>query len=175
MNKNFIGLAMIGLVCLIFVISCSKECINKEQNAEIKHFIPTTAHTPEAINSFSPQRVSDLTLIAIALEKYKQKNRSYPISSTHRKWDYAFDEGGEVNLYWIDGLAPDFLPSLPRDPRLNNIRDNQYLYRSDGANYKLIATLPEDCEYVKSKVPQMIDPRRGCKAYGFWTKGAVGW
>jgi hypothetical protein len=51
----------------------------------------------------------------------------------------------------------------------------QYIYNSNGADYKLISNYPEDCDSVKRMNPALIDPTRNCWVYGFWTKGAISW
>lgn len=152
-------------------------CIEKNKNPSANNIIaPTTIHIPEEINSFTPKRVSDLTEIVIALEKYKRTNRSYPISSkAGQQWDRYFTHSNEIRPVWIKGLAPEFIEVLPRDPRMNQNYKHQYAYKSNGANYKLIAFYPEDCDFVKSKLPHLIDPIRDCRAYGFWTAGASNW
>jgi hypothetical protein len=72
-------------------------------------------------------------------------------------------------------LVPEYLEQLPRDPRGNDVPDQQYLYRSDGKDYKLISHSPEDYTFVRASRPELIDPVREGWAYGFWTEGAVGW
>lgn len=121
--------------------------------------------------------VRDLLDIVYALERYKKDHRSYPISSAGTTgWDSVINRAGESRENWIKGLVPDYIEKLPRDPRLLDNSDQQYLYMSNGANYKLIAYNPSNCGAVKNSYPLLIDPkRRGCQAYGFWTKRASRW
>ncbi|MBF0480770.1 MAG: type II secretion system protein GspG [Desulfovibrionaceae bacterium] len=118
-------------------------------------------------------RVSDLTSIKIALEHYYAKNNKYPESIG---FDGIYSYYGESREDWIKGIVPRYLARLPRDPRNNTDPSNQYLYNSNGQDYKLISHHPDDCEKVKLKHPEMIDPVRSpCNAYGYWTKNAANW
>jgi hypothetical protein len=64
-------------------------------------------------------------------------------------------------------------PALPRDPRLSTDPLFQYLYRSDGTDYKLISH--GTCEPFNVSHRWMIDPKRNCFAIGIWTPGAKAW
>lgn len=131
---------------------------------------------PIATSSAPSKSADDLVKIVIALTKYKTDHRSYPISSGQGKnWDGLYSRYGESRNNWIAGLAPDYIVRLPRDPRNSNSDIEQYFYKSDGANFKLIAHHPNDCNEVKKIAPQLVDPKRDCVAYGYWTKKAAGW
>lgn len=121
--------------------------------------------------------VRDLLEIAYALELYKRDHQSYPVSSTGAAgWDGIVNRAGESREDWIEGLVPDYLKKLPRDPRMLEDYEHQYLYMSNGANYKLIAYNPSNCDLVERSYPWLIDPKRkGCQAYGFWTNRASRW
>lgn len=84
-------------------------------------------------------------------------------------------EDGELDSAWIPGLVPDYLDVLPIDPRRSTLANKQYLYLSDGENYKLIAHAAEDAASNAKQRPEMNDPRRMGYAYGIWTPGAVEW
>ena len=121
------------------------------------------------------QRVYDLYNLVVVLKKYKDDHGIYPISSKNGKgWDGLYSKYGESRTDWIKGLAPNYIAQLPRDPRNHTIDVEQYFYLSDGVNFKLISFHPTDCHTVKEKWPKLIDPRRGCGAYGFWTLNAWG-
>jgi len=189
MIKGFNGsrgvavLQKINIILLLFLIISANGCVKKNepclsQTIEklSEPIIPKTTKQPELINSFTPERVVHLSEIATALEKYKLANRSYPISrNSGKEWNAFISSDLSVDPNWIPNLAPMYINELPRDPRKNNIHDNQYLYKSNGAHYKLIAVRPDDCKLVMLRSPEMIDPRRTCKAYGFWTEGAIRW
>jgi Acyltransferase family len=120
-------------------------------------------------------RLADLGRLRAALSAYRQDHGFYPSSGT---WSglYWPDTPGEN---WLPGLVPGYLASLPRDPRHTDIMHAQYIYRSDGHDYKLLAMLPEDCALTVSLNPRLADPARnaanGCIAYGYWTSGAGAW
>lgn len=136
---------------------------------------PTPAQPAPALASLPPgaqQRVGDLTTLKAALANYRIKHGSYPVSP---QWSGVASLWGPSGPAWIPGLAPEFIPSLPRDPRNHENPEEQYIYRSDGKDYKLIAHHPGDCEAIQARLPAMRDPLRKCGAYGFWTPGAAGW
>lgn len=118
------------------------------------------------------KRISDLTQIRNALEAYYQEHGSYPKS---KGFDGFYAAWGESGQDWIKGLVPAYMSELPRDPRQNSNPKEQYFYRSNGKQYKLIAHGVEDCKTVKSINPELIDPKRDCWAYGYWTAGAASW
>jgi hypothetical protein len=121
------------------------------------------------------QRVSDLVKLNTAIAAYRDKNGSYP-HSVNDTWTGRRNAWGPSTDDWIPGLAPAYISKLPRDPRNNEDGTQQYLYMSNGKDFKLISSLPDDCETVKNKRPSMIDPARSpCFAYGFWSAGAAKW
>jgi hypothetical protein len=76
-------------------------------------------------------------------------------------------------------LVPAFINELPRDPRKLEGQFEQYIYMSNGENYKLLAGYPEkDCDVIKQDRPEMMDSVRNkdeqCEAYGYWSAGAKG-
>lgn len=116
--------------------------------------------------------IKDLKKIKRALEMYFNDKKHYPVSTgfdgIHTKW-------GKSGKDWIPELVPDYIDSLPRKQPYTNSNSTQYLYKSDGKDYKLISHCPKDCQKVKEVSPNLIDPRRDCWAYGFWTPGAKEW
>lgn len=129
--------------------------------------------TAATMHCETPVRVQHLTSIRDALVAYHQVHGSYPKSCGG--WDGVHTNWGVSTPDWIPGLVPEYLPCLPRDPRNHDVPDQQYLYNSDGTDYKLISHAPWDEEVVKQKYPGMIDPVRPDWAYGFWTNGAQNW
>lgn len=117
-------------------------------------------------------RIQDLKKIKKALNLYYIKNNAYPKS---KEFDGFYSKWGKSGEFWIDGLVPNYLSSLPRDPRKSKNKEKQYLYKSDGKDYKLIAHSTEDCTKVKIINSTLIDPKRDCWSYGFWTKHAKYW
>ncbi len=121
---------------------------------------------------------SDLQKIRSALESYHAAHGSYPVS---RGWSGEFNPNGylgpgaHAGPDWVPGLVPEYLPRLPQDPRNRLDKRTQYIYRSDGKDYKLIANGAYDCHQISMRFPERIDPARYCIAYGFWTQGARFW
>ena len=114
----------------------------------------------------SERRFADFSSIGAALERYHKDHGAFPLSN------------GSFSLKsdWIPGLVPDYLVAVPRDPRyLSNVQNKQYLYISNGVDYKLIAHAPEDFGFVSKAFPGRVDPRRPGYAYGVWTPGASAW
>lgn len=119
------------------------------------------------------QRVQDLTEIRDALEKYRQVKGSYPLS---QGFDGLYSIWGRSASDWIPGLAPTFIKKLPRDPELSEEKTPQYIYRSNGAGYKLLAHgANASCQIASRLNPELIDPLRKCFAFGYWSEGAQGW
>jgi peptidoglycan/LPS O-acetylase OafA/YrhL len=116
-------------------------------------------------------RVQDLSSIKLLLETYYKENGSYPVADYSSLISSKF----VINENWIPGLVPKYTPALPRDVRKNNIPGEQYLYVSDGREYKLIAHGVDDAGVVEKTFPGLIDPRRPTYSYGFWTPGAEKW
>jgi len=118
-----------------------------------------------------PATLADLKLVVSALEKYKAEKGHYP---GRPSWD-GFSSKYGPGADWIPGLVPEYIPALPRDRRMHNQAQGQYLYRSDGVDFKLIAHGRPDCEKFRSMQPDLVDPKRDCIAVGFWSPGARGW
>ncbi len=122
------------------------------------------------------KRIADLTQLRKALELYYNTNNGYPISPCDSEgcWAGVYSCWGPDTTSYIPGLSA-YVSQMPRDPRNHNNCGEQYIYYSDGVNFKLISHVPEDCTEVKSRYPNLIDPLRDCWAYGYWSPGAVGW
>jgi len=80
-----------------------------------------------------------------------------------------------VNLLLRTCLAPKYIKALPRDPRHNERPDQQYFYQSNGKDFKIISHGNPDCELLRKRRPDMVDPMRDCNAVGLWTAGAKNW
>ncbi|EDN68662.1 hypothetical protein BGP_3145 [Beggiatoa sp. PS] len=61
-------------------------------------------------------------------------HQAYPTSVG---FDGIYTNWGEAKQDWIPCLAPNYLYTLPRDTSNTDQADKQYLYRSDGQDYKL--------------------------------------
>ena len=132
-----------------------------------KRVLPVTTHEYPL-----PVALPDILMIKNALEVYYKKNNAYPVSDgysgLYSKWGYSGPD-------WIKGLAPEYLPKLPRDSRNTDNGDEQYLYFSDGKDYKLLSHIPirSDMLIVRRFYPELLDPARPGWAFGFWTEGAA--
>ena len=94
-------------------------------------------------------RISDLRSIKMALEAYFIENYFYPNSlGGAGVWDGLYSCWGDSFADWMPGLVPEYMGLLPRDPRNHDVCSEQYIYRSDGEDYKLLAHSPIDCEWV---------------------------
>ena len=128
------------------------------------------------VKSYYPIRKIHLTQIKDALEEYHKINEQYPVSSGSGKWfDGLYRGKGKSGGNWIDGLVPEYLLNLPKDPFRSNNVNRQYLYRSDGKDYKLIAVGTRDVDLVSKIDKTFIDPKRMNNAYGYWTRKARNW
>ena len=117
----------------------------------------------------SQLRLTQLDDLKKALGKYFSKNGHYPRSVSY---DGIKTKWGKSSKNWIPNLAPEFISELPRDPRMSDDGNVQYLYKSDGKDYKLLAhgIAPS----TKAEL-QLQDPRRPTWAFGYWTTGALNW
>ncbi|MBF0481337.1 MAG: hypothetical protein HQK81_08600 [Desulfovibrionaceae bacterium] len=108
-----------------------------------------------------------------ALAAYRARNGAYPPGTGP---EGNFDKDMKFKEDWIAGLAPEYIDKLPRDPRVSDSKNDQYYYWSDGKDYKLVRHgVPDDCKFVKSRNPALVDPVRDCWAYGYWTPNAAKW
>ncbi len=97
------------------------------------------------------ERKADLRSIQSALELYKLKYGRYPAGCrAPGRWSgqigTAYQCGGN-NSQYIVGLAPEFIPVLPSDAKLNGT-DSGYVYTTNaqGTVYKLMARLTVETE-----------------------------
>lgn len=116
------------------------------------------------------KRVSDLVGINDAIKAYYARHGRYPMA---KGLEGVLERGKQ----WIPGLSPDFIADLPRDPAQSNDRNGpQYLYASNGTDYKIIA---KGVSLVGGTNVEVLgvrfDPARQNTAenaaFGFWTHG----
>ena len=119
---------------------------------------------------FSQRRMRDFEKLSAALTVYKHDHGTYPVAS----FVSAYSNGSH-RADWIEGLSPGYLAKVPEDPRGSTDATRQYMYVSDGRDYKIIAHGPEDMDEVARNFPKLVDPRRPTWAYGVWTTGAAAW
>jgi len=112
-------------------------------------------------------RLDYLYTIALALEEYKRKNFTYPISQGKgNSWSLKISSDGEISKGWIPGIDV-----IKFEDKLisSNRAAEQYAYISDGINYKLIAINPDDCSRLEKAYPELISYHNELCGYGFWT------
>lgn len=125
------------------------------------------APDPRMVNR---KRVQDLVTINDALKAYHARNGAYPMAE-------GLAGANERGAGWIPGLSPDFLPDVPRDPMHGPA--TQYVYVSDGANYKLLAQGvsligSSNVEVLGIKIDHTRNPTAQNAAFGFWTPPFAG-
>ncbi len=123
-------------------------------------------------NNYTGIRLADLKLLSKVLKQYHAENASYPLSEG---FDGFYTSWGKAGQNWISGLTPKYLYTLPREPKQSDDPRQQYLYRSNGKDYKLICHGVEDVHIVAQTHPKLIDPQRNTWAYGYWTQDAANW
>lgn len=128
---------------------------------------PEALPDPETVQF--EQRVSDLTAIRDALNAYQAENGAFP--STEGAWVSVVQM---KSFNWIPELVPNYMEAVPHDPEsVWDFEAPQYVYSSDGKDFKLIARKTGDCEMARTDPRVSLDPKRStkqaCWAYGFWT------
>ena len=116
------------------------------------------------------RRTGDFTRVANALAAYKLAHGQYPLQGKASLVIGLDPAASEFSI-----LVPKLLAHLPRDPRNLSDPNRQYLYFSNGSDYKFIVHAPENMGRVASEQPALIDPKRPTFAYGIWTSGGAGW
>jgi len=91
------------------------------------------------IKARNARRIADMNQVRLALELFYDTNGKYPVSTGwHGTTPNCYSSGADPNPS-IPGLAPTYIPVLPKDP--NPILPSFcYLYISDatGQNYKFL-------------------------------------
>lgn len=121
-------------------------------------------------------RIHNLKLVQYMLESYFLEKQEFPVA------EGALTQEGltSCKTAWLElnqTLAGNTGVLLPEDPK-QDCQGNQYsyIYRSNGADYKLIAT-PEECLWGTDK--NILDPARPCTEEGgnwaVYSAGAQTW
>jgi hypothetical protein len=138
---------------------------------------PASAAQPAANSTPPPdprlvnrKRLQDLVTINDALKAFHAKNGAYPKSD-------GLAGANERGAAWIPGLSPEFLAQVPLDPL--HSAATQYVYASDGTNYKLLAQGVSlvgsgNVEVLGIKIDQTRNPTQQNAAFGFWTPAFAG-
>ena len=117
--------------------------------------------------------IKDILTLKEVLTKYYNDTKSYPKSSGG--WDAIIAAFGESKKAWIPGLVPAYINELPVDPRNSKDSHKQYMYKSDGIDFKLIAHNPIAFSEIVNDHPEFTDPVRPTWALGAWSDGAKNW
>jgi hypothetical protein len=141
------------------------ELLKSQSNLDLKEYNPL-------FFPYLSKRLDDLSSVKLLLESYHAKYGKYPVS---KAWDGYITIWGYSGKNWIPDLISEFTEELPIDPSPNE--NEQYLYKSDGKDYKLIfhESMDECSRMILKEKPHLVDPARSCWAYGYWTKGAKKW
>jgi hypothetical protein len=156
------------LIALIMVVVASFSPLRKRYFKEKEMY--ASAGNEE---KFREMTLRDITRLKQAIDRYYNDNRSYPKSSGG--WDAVIANYGESRKDWIPGLAPKYINELPHDPRKSKDPGNQYMYKSDGKDFKLLAHRPVGMSDIVMTHPALADPVRPSWAFGYWTEGAKNW
>lgn len=125
MEKQQKGFTLIELLVVISIISLLASVVLASLNS---------ART----KARDARRIADLKEIQKALEFYYDTNSTYPLGSQGSGvWSSHAPSYGNNDNY-ITGLAPTYIPTIPRDPRYDE-GSQGYLYNSNGTDYSLIA------------------------------------
>ena len=119
------------------------------------------------------KRAADLKKLNTALQQYFANNGKYP-STSDGKWASIFHTPETLDTAWLPGLVPDYIDETPVDPESEfDVNAAQYLYRSNGSGYKLIAHRTDDCDLLDDSSAAKADPKRSnggaCWAWGYFT------
>lgn len=124
-----------------------------------------TRSDPRLLNR---KRVTDLVSINDALKTYHARHGAYPKAE-------GLLGAAERGDAWIPGLAPEFIGRLPQDPSATHGQAGpQYVYASDGANYKLLAQGVSliggtNVEVLGVRIDPTRKPTAENASFGFWT------
>ncbi len=171
MNKFLLRGA--GLVIMLTVASMATSC-NAPAPAPPAPDTRTEREASHTLGAVTTQRIADLKSVNALLEAYHAAHGAYPVATGAQ--GYASAWGASLGANWI----PELQAALPRDPALSEAgNEPQYLYISNGVDYKLIAHAVDDCSPEVEIDGVRIDPNRtgaegSCWAYGFWSAGGAG-
>ena len=134
--------------------------------------IPIMAN--DAATARDATRAYDLRSLQSALRLFHERNGYYP--STDNEWVGDSPVLGMLGYGpngYIQGLSPNYLPVLPRDPDSKYpVADAGYMYRSDGFDYKVVLhKTPESFSVANA----FKDPERPGESWMICTPDAYRW
>lgn len=133
-------------------------------------------------------RMTALKELQLAVELYKAQNGTYP-SSCGGSSDF-FGPGEEMGDYYTDcgaeyiqGLVPDFIDSLPQDPKSESDLGMGFYYRSNGSSFKILVQNSVEAVTVSSgdefyRCPAGCNTQGGenlSNTYAVYSVGAESW
>jgi general secretion pathway protein G len=169
MNARARGFTLIELLVVIAIIGILSSVVLASMNNARK-------------KGRDARRRQDLKAIQTALELYYDTNGQYPTTSSGW-WGNCSSYGSHGttgSTGWVPNLAPTYMSILPLDPRSADGNVNScYLYRSDGADYKLLAHLSVEtgtCPPIAAGDGMYEPARSGSQCtIGLFSPGAVAW
>jgi prepilin-type N-terminal cleavage/methylation domain-containing protein len=103
-------------------------------------------------------RMAELKEVQLAIELYKAQNGRYPAAGCSADVNLWVGPGpvsswGSQCEDYISGLAPQFIPDLPKDPNQEYELDKGFKYRTDtnGTMYKVIVHNSVETQFVTSQ------------------------
>lgn len=115
------------------------------------------------------ERQADLLALQSAVELYKLKYGRYPAGCNDTASSWAGNWSGQAGSgyqcssgnQYIVGLAPEFIPVLPTDPKRNTaVANSGYIYTTnpEGTVYKIMALNTVETEVVSNGFGAGVDP-----------------
>ena len=136
------------------------------------------------------QRKTDLQMMQIALRLYAEQYGRYPdqgcVGYAAGPGDNSSWGGCTAEEYAV-GLAPNFIPTLPKDPNQEYDIGRGFIYLSNGVDYKLMVHASVENDFVTSyshefaRCPYSCGASSNCPVapmhtiYAIYTPGAVCW
>ncbi len=119
----------------------------------------------------------ELASIQKGILMYFSENGSYPDTANGWRGYVGYGAHGQN---FVPGIAPQYVSKVPGPSVLS--ANSDYLYRSNGSDYKLIAHDSNTgsggfyalCPLAVQMNPQMADSSRNCWAWGYWSTGGAG-
>lgn len=124
-------------------------------------------------------RVAEMYAMAAQLARYKLDHGVYPAAfpAAPNGTPYLQLQGAKITPGAVHGDIPGLFPDYMARPAAMAPNPSEgapeYLYISDGQDYKLVFANPPDLSYAKQSHPALIDKQRA--GYGVWTYGAQNW
>ncbi|WP_162878166.1 hypothetical protein [Trinickia diaoshuihuensis] len=123
-------------------------------------------------------RAAEMFDMAAALAAYRRDHGCYPTTVAGTPCgaaQHALFDNGNVGPRPVVGDIPGLFPTYMARPDTMRVHFGQpnYLYFSDGDDYKLVYSDASDLPYARQSHPALIDTKN--LGYGVWTLGASAW